>query len=433
MKRSSIPQLRIVAVTAALGCAVLAPRGAWATNYTVNTANMGIVADGKCGLAEAIKAINNRAPVPDATHRDCAAGNGQDVISFSTTLNGVPLVATSTLYVGQSVQINGRGVGKTIIRANLALGTELFSVWSPNGATMIVTIQDVTIDKASTQSAPQVTGVYTEKTGIDGDMTLTLTRTRVAGHTWAGVYGDGATMTINDSSIENNSSPDPGGGVAEVANANGIGNLFITHSTINGNTSSQDGGGIYWFSGGNSHVDDSTVSGNTAAGNGGGIAYAPYDQTGYFQIAGSTVAFNHAQVGGGVFSPNSDNKSQAMLSIFANNTSTFFGLGSEWFGEVEFVSQSLVFHADGNLTIQIPDPNDHNLFNADPKLDATLRDLGGNHVKVHNLLTGSPAIDYASGAPQDQTDTRRLPRGVDGDGVPTGLNFDIGGCERQGR
>jgi hypothetical protein len=264
-------------------------------------------------------------------------------------------------------------------------------------------------------------------------MTHTLTRTRVAGHTWAGVYGDGATVTINDSTIENNSSPDPGGGVAEVANANGIGNLFITHSTINGNTSSQDGGGIYWFSGGNSHVDDSTVSGNTATGNGGGIAYAPYDQTGYFQIAGSTVAFNHAQVGGGVFSPNSDNKSQAMLSIFANNTSTFFGLGSEWFGEVEFMSQSLVFHADGNLTIQIPDPNDHNLFNADPKLDATLRDLGGNHVKVHNLLTGSPAIDYASGAPQDQTDTRRLPRGVDGDGVPTGLNFDIGGCERQGR
>ena len=156
--------------------------------------------------------------------------------------------------------------------------------------------------------------------------------------------------------------------------------------------------------------------------------------TGYFQIAGSTVAFNHAQngTGGGVLSPGGDNKSQVMLSIFANNTSPF-NSAREWFGEVETMTDSLVFHADGNLRIQMSGPNDHNLFNADPKWDATLRDLGGNHVKVHNLLTGSPAIDYVSGAPQDQTDTRRLPRGVDGNGRSSGTEFDIGGCERQGR
>jgi len=433
MSRSLIPQFRVSAVAAVLGCALLAPTGARATNYTVNTTNVGILADGKCGLGEAIQAVNTQAPAPDAAHPDCAAGNGQDVISFSTLLNGTPLVASSTLYVNRSVQINGRGVGRTIIRANLAAGTELFSVWSPSGDTMNVTIQNVTIDRGPAQQAPQVTGVYVLKTGPYGDMRLTLAQTRVAGHTWAGVYGEGADVTINDSTIENNYSPDSGGGVAEVANDNGVGNLFVTHSTINGNTSGADGGGVYWNSGGNSHIDDSTVSGNSATGNGGGIAYTPFDLSGYFQIAGSTVAFNHATVGGGVYSPNNDNKSQTMLSIFANNTSTFFDVGREWFGEVQIMQQCLVFHADGNLTIQLPDPNDHNLFNADPKLDATLRDLGGNHVKVHNLLTGSPAIDYASVAPQDQTDTRRLPRGVDGNGASSGHEFDIGGCERQGR
>src|SRR6185369_10221300 len=101
--------------------------------YTVNTSNMGVVADGKCGLAEAIQAVDSQLPVPDAAHPDCLAGNGGDVISFSTTLNGVPLVATSRLFVSRSVQINGRGIGTTIIRSKLASGTELFAVLSASG------------------------------------------------------------------------------------------------------------------------------------------------------------------------------------------------------------------------------------------------------------------------------------------------------------
>ena len=84
------------------------------------------------------------------------------------------------------------------------------------------------------------------------------------------------------------------------------------------------------------------------------------------------------------------------------------------------------------FSIHDPQSSHGNLFFTDPKLDRTLRDLGGNHLKVHNLLPGSPAIDYASSAPQDSTDTRRANRGVDGDGIPSALNFDIGGCERQG-
>ena len=151
MSRSLILQLRLVAVAAVLGCALLAPRGVWARQYTVNTSNMGFVADGKCGLAEAIQAVNSQMPVPDAAHPDCPAGNGQDVIAFSTTLNGVPLVATTELFISRSLQINGRGIGTTIIRSNLANATELFAVLSNAGDTMTVTIQDLTIDRASNQ------------------------------------------------------------------------------------------------------------------------------------------------------------------------------------------------------------------------------------------------------------------------------------------
>src|SRR6185503_4528781 len=112
------PRRAGLVVVTALCLEAVTARTARATSYNVTASNMAITADGKCSLAEAITAVNLRAPSPDAAHPECpAGGNGPDVISFDPTLNGVPLVTTKTLSVTHDLSINGRGVGTTIVRA----------------------------------------------------------------------------------------------------------------------------------------------------------------------------------------------------------------------------------------------------------------------------------------------------------------------------
>jgi len=100
------------------------------------------------------------------------------------------------------------------------------------------------------------------------------------------------------------------------------GGLTIAHSTINGNSAAEDGGGIW--SGGSLLCYASTVADNTAGGAGGGLFNAPGGQAlvqgsefrgdqaalggglanlGALTVVGSTVAENQAAVdGGGIWS-----------------------------------------------------------------------------------------------------------------------------------
>lgn len=409
---------------AALCLQLLTAATARATSYTVATSNMAVKIDGKCSLVEALHAVNYQSPYPDEAHPECpAGGNGADVISFSPSLNGVPLIATSPLYITRPLVISGRGIGTTIVRGNLAGGSEVFSIHAAGepSSGITVTLRDLTIDRRSTQSVPMVSGVYAIGGSNIGSLYVELNRTRIVGHTWSGVYSDGASVTITDSTIEGNSSQDPGGGVALFTSELGYGQLWIAHSTINGNFSSEDGGGIYVTAEGNSHLDDSTVSGNSS---GSGVAGIRVEAAnGYLQISGSTIAFNQ---GIGLYSPGDPSRFTCRLSIIAKNDG-----GVDWFGAVESLTDSLLGQAANSGYLVVSGPSTHNLFSTDPRLDSTLQDLGGNHVKVHALLSGSRAIDYATSTQLNEGDERRLPRGVEGDGRAGRALFDIGAYERQ--
>lgn len=100
----------------------------------------------------------------------------------------------------------------------------------------------------------------------------------------------------------------------------------------------------------------------------------------------------------------------------------------DWDGYVTTLRNSL----SGEEGVSVLDDDGSNLFNVDAMLDSTLRSLGGP-TKVHRLLSGSPAIDYFTldPLPTDYVDQRYLPKCVNGDGVASSTECDIGAVERQ--
>ena len=136
--------------------------------------------------------------------------------------------------------------------------------------------------------------------GIFNYDTLTLTNstidnnsayiTRVPG-AGGGIF-NGGMLTVTDSTIDNNSVnndgyPGPAGGGID-----GGGTVTVINSSINDNDSSGEGGGIY---AGTATVINSTIAGNSA-GEGGGIYVA-----GTATVTNSTIADNSAELAGGIY------------------------------------------------------------------------------------------------------------------------------------
>src|SRR6185436_15381148 len=108
-----------------------------------------------------------------------------------------------------------------------------------------------------------------------------------------GIFNNGGTLFITGSTVRNNKA-EFGGGIWSTG-ANGT---HLDKSTVSTNTSNHEGGGIW--SSGRTFMIESTLSDNKATGNGGGVFVTAGDNA-YCDINWSTVAFNTAAKGGGVF------------------------------------------------------------------------------------------------------------------------------------
>ena len=97
-------------------------------------------------------------------------------------------------------------------------------------------------------------------TGTDADRAATPSGTSGGG----GIYNNGGTMTVTNSTLSGNSAINGGGGIY-----NNGGTVTVTNSTLSGNSATNGGGGIY-NNGGTVTVTNSTLSGNSAS-TGGGI------------------------------------------------------------------------------------------------------------------------------------------------------------------
>ena len=226
-----------------------------------------------------------------------------------------------------------------------------------------------------------------------------------AGDFWqggGGIYsGDGATLTLIDSTVANNTAGWSGGGLYSFFNTT----TTIVRSTISGNVSNDVGGAIRSL--GNMTITNSTISGNSATGWHGG---AIFQTDGDVSITNSTIANNVApdyapstlfigQFGGG-FVP---------TLTLANTIVT----GNQWYACERFASGTVgTVVSDGFNVVQDdtcnPVASDQILLDA---LIGFLADNGGP-TQTHALLLGSPAIDAANAAVCPATDQRGVARGT---------------------
>ncbi|HEX8567524.1 MAG TPA: carboxypeptidase-like regulatory domain-containing protein [Pyrinomonadaceae bacterium] len=230
-----------------------------------------------------------------------------------------------------------------------------------------------------------------------------------------GIYNNGGTLSLTNSSVSGNFSPAGGGAGGVGGGIYSTGTLTVANSTVSGNNAElcngcgTSGGGIY-NDGGTASLTNSTISGNTAR-YGGGIY-----NTGTLTITSSTITANTAQgavgpgSGGGIFN-------SASGSLILTNT---------------IVAGNLVINSSSpDIAGGVSPTSSFNLIGGDPKL-GSLADNGGP-TQTHALLPGSPAIDAGinSGAATDQrgfarrVDLPSTPNAAGGDGT------DIGAYELQ--
>jgi len=235
----------------------------------------------QCDLRDAITAANT-----DTTVNGCVVtGPGNPTINFSVS---GPITLSSALPAVANISpysLTIDGTGQSIAIDGSAGPYQILYVNS--GATL--TVNDLTIENGSSVDGG----------GIQNEGTLTVTNSTLSGNTanyGGGICNDGAgTLTVTNSTFSSNSASCCGG----YGGGGGIfndGTLTVTNSTFSGN-GADNGGGIRTTAG-LATVSNSTFSGNYA--NYGGGIHGEYSAT--LIVTNSTFYDNTAGgFGGGIF------------------------------------------------------------------------------------------------------------------------------------
>ena len=180
-----------------------------------------------------------------------------------------------------------------------------------------------------------------------------------------------------------------GGGVAIDA----TGSLTLSESTVSGNSSNNEGGGID-VNGGTLTLENVTISGNSALDDGGGIRC-----TGVCGLTNVTVTDNSATDSGDGIREENGGIVDFLNTIVANNSGTDCS-GSA----VNFVSNGNNLSSDATCDFTITGDQQ----NTDPLL-GPLQDNSGPTF-THELLAGSPAIEGGTNTGCPATDQRGVAR-----------------------
>jgi CSLREA domain-containing protein len=225
----------------------------------------------------------------------------------------------------------------------------------------------------------------------------------------AGIFNDGGTITISNSTIGNNISQIPiigGGGILNTrlsGNNNGV--LVVENSTFVDNQAGNEGGAIGNYSGGDATISNCTFTGNSAV-NGGGALYN--EQT--MQVNDVTLSENTATSGGG----NIDN--DGVLKISNSIVSNSSGTNCANTGILDSLGNNL----DNGNSCGFTKSGD--LSNTDPLLDPSGLQANGGPTLTIALQGKSPALDAASSTSSETEDQRGISR-------PQGSAPDIGAFE----
>ena len=328
-------------------------------------------------------------------------------IHFAPALAGQTITNLSALTIGKNVTIDGADAPGLAISGG---GTvRVFEV----GATATATVKNLILKNGyGFQLAGGV--LNNGKLTLDHVVVTGNTMTTNAGDFWqggGGIYnGDGATLTLVDSTVSGNHAGWSGGGIYSFFNTT----TTIVRSTISGNVSNDVGGGIRSL--GNMTITNSTISGNTSTGWHGG---AIFHTDGNMEILSSTIANNI----GPDWAP-----SAIFIGSFGGPAPTLtltntIITGNQWYACDHWTGANTLISGGNNLVQDDTcNPVASDLIVGDAKL-GPLADNGGP-TWTHALLAGSPAIDAANDAACPATDQRGVAR-------PQGPHCDIGAVEQQ--
>jgi hypothetical protein len=251
--------------------------------------------------------------------------------------------------------------------------------------------------------------------GINNTGSLILENCTLRGNTsnneGGGIYNEMGELSLTSCTLDQNAAGSNGGGIGTRG-----GTLSLTDCTLSGNSATTSGGGGLSSIGSASILTNCTLSGNSAA-TGGGIASAG---TGSLTLENCTLSGNSAATGGGISFTNGVGTSQVTNTIIANSPQ-----GRTCAGTLQSNGHNLDddggcgFFNTGDLSIV-------------PAHLAPLGDYGGQ-THTHAVCTGpgiphpdctaaSPAIDAGDNAECPATDQRGAAR-------PHGSACDIGAFE----
>ena len=310
-----------------------------------------------------------------------------------------------------------------------------------NGGEMVLTTIDITNNTGGYGLSNQNQAHLTYNGGlIEGNQgggiynytsTVTLANLFINNNSGSGVTNTGATishLTIDDSTISNNSTAQNGGGILN----SGVGAIAsITTTSIRSNSASVAGGGA--FNNGIMSISNSTLSQNQAR-TGGGIDH----YGGNLSLINDTLSGNSVlDNGGGLY-----NRAAAVLTNLTINANTANGAGTggNIFNDTASLSVKNTIVADSDI--------DGNCFNSDGFINSLGNNLesadtcgfnaagdvvntqpmlgplqnNGGQTDTEALLAGSPAINAGTNTDCPSTDQRGVNR-------PQGITCDIGAYE----
>ncbi len=459
---------------AALLLALSSTPQAQADSISVSPGAAGIANGDGCSLVEAISNANNDA----STYSECAAGSGPDTITlagntyaYSTAYGNyaanydaaLPNVTSDITIQGNGAIIQGPGDGTmriltvapggslTLNDATISGGGNLNDVnaliagggignygsLTLNGSTIsgnaasfgggiynldgAVTVRNSVISGNAAQ-----TGGGIESVTFLGNAVVTIEVSTIDGNSatlsGGGIYNVNGEVAISHSTISGNSAVELGGGVFNYGVYYGYGRLAITNSTISGNTADNRGGGIYSygtdFGTAEATLTNSTVSGNTAVNGGGMINNGRYDGTASITLHRSIVSGNTAPS-----VPNAGPNVYQDSATLNGNDYNLLGENNDSgiIGGIDNTGGTDIVPGSGILIADI--------------LDTALAQNGVNpHPYTHALVSGSPAIDAAPSAaclaaPVNNVDQRGAERNVDGNSAASGNECDVGAFE----
>lgn len=310
----------------AITAVLLAALSTSAFGIDVNTDQDIIADDGLCSLREAITNANFDSAL-FITEGECAAGSGTDMIIFTadfTITLGSALPGVTNQVNDGALTIMGNGMANTIIQASTCNPVTLPDGCTPatyrvlefqNGTHLL---QNVTVRHGNCDGA--CSGIPTFGAGILNTATLTVNNSSIqdnrASLGGGGIFSIGPQLTVDGSKVIRNQSTTFRGG--------GIGSQNSTIHIVNGsliaeNSAEQDSGGGVYFGGGSALISHSNISDNRA-GSGGGI-YSVSPLTIEFSTFSANVAHN---LGGGLLLRND---TSILASAITDNVAEVSGAG----------------------------------------------------------------------------------------------------------